>query len=103
MATFKLTDDHLKLLREAYLDWSDVEYGAPSIDPKRPYGNSFVERDVAEILEWPIGPDGLTDEQHYRAAQIHRETLYALEILIRHGTVKLGEYAGRDGGWCRIC
>jgi hypothetical protein len=40
--TFKLTDEHLKLLRRFNVGWQDSESGAPEIDPKRPYGNSAV-------------------------------------------------------------
>ena len=41
---FTLTVDHITLLNNMWVDWSDVEYGAPEIDPKRPYGNSDVAR-----------------------------------------------------------
>lgn len=44
------TADHLTLLRRAWWDWYDCEYGAPAIDPKRPYGNSDVDGDLAELL-----------------------------------------------------
>lgn len=54
---FNLKEEHIKLLRAMYVGWSDCEYGAPEIDPKRPYGNSYVEGDVHEILtsECPSG------------------------------------------------
>src|SRR6266568_5645220 len=43
VSEFTVTEDHLKLLRHAYLYWEYGEgYGAPAIDPKRPYGNSDV-------------------------------------------------------------
>lgn len=44
------TLDHLTLLREAVWEWSDCEYGAPAIDPKRPFGSSNVEDSLAELL-----------------------------------------------------
>ena len=47
-----MTEDHLKLLRRVYVAWDFGEgYGAPGINPKKPYGNSSVERDIAEILD----------------------------------------------------
>jgi hypothetical protein len=47
----KPTVDHLTLLRETgWWDWNDMEFGASSMDPKRPYGNSDVEEDLAEHL-----------------------------------------------------
>jgi hypothetical protein len=47
---FTVTDEHLRLLRHAYVSWFDAEFGAPSIDPKRPYGNSNVYGDMVEVL-----------------------------------------------------
>ena len=82
MNTFTITEDHLKLLRRACVGWEDCEYGAPSIDCKRPYGNSFVEGDIAEILGWKTKDDELSDEQYDRAVQIHSETQTALQIVL---------------------
>lgn len=46
-----ITNDHLALLSRLTFDWDDeCEWGAVSSDPKRPFGNSGVERDVSEIL-----------------------------------------------------
>jgi hypothetical protein len=42
--------EHLALLKHAEWSWNDCEFGAPSMDPKRPYGNSDVEDDLAELL-----------------------------------------------------
>jgi hypothetical protein len=50
---FTVTDEHLRLLRRAHVFWDEAEFGAPSIDPKRPYGNSDVRGDMAEILDVP--------------------------------------------------
>lgn len=58
--TFTVTDDHLKLLRRASVGWSDCEFGAPEIDPKRPYGNSNVLGDIAEILGLGEANEALT-------------------------------------------
>jgi hypothetical protein len=43
-------EDHWTLLGRAFWDWDDCEFGAPSIHPKRPYGNRDVEGDLAELL-----------------------------------------------------
>jgi len=38
---FELTEQHLKLIRRMTVRYNDYcEFGAPEIDPKRPYGNS---------------------------------------------------------------
>lgn len=47
---FNLKPEHLKLLRRFSVDWDDAEFGAPCIDPKRPYGNPDVYQDMIEIL-----------------------------------------------------
>jgi hypothetical protein len=47
---FTVTEGHLKLLQHLNIGWDDCEFGAPCVDPKRPYGNSSVYIDIAEIL-----------------------------------------------------
>jgi hypothetical protein len=73
--TFQITEDHLKLLKHSYVVWWGAEYGAPAIDPKRPYGDSSVESDIAEILEW-------AEEDKERAENIHREMKTVLQIIL---------------------
>lgn len=46
----KPTADHLVLVAAARWDWDEHEFGAVSVDPKRPYGNGDVEDDLAELL-----------------------------------------------------
>lgn len=48
---FEVTESHIKLLKKACVDWNDCEFGAPTINPKRPYGNSCVISDMREILD----------------------------------------------------
>jgi hypothetical protein len=87
---FCLTQQHIMLLQAACVEWWDCETGAPAIDPKRPYGNSYVPGDVAEILG--IRPEGdddgnavLTKEQESECLRLHRETETALQIVLQHG------------------
>lgn len=92
-----MTDDHVKLLRSAYVSWDDCEYGAPAIDCKRPYGNSSVEWDIAEILGWDLPLDQfeapyLTKQQEERAFEVHRETQTALQVILATGQMDPGEY-----------
>lgn len=90
---FTLTEDHIKLLRRAYVSWEDCEFGAPAIDCKRPYGNSSVECDVAEILGWKVDEeDGPNGEQRAAAEAIHRQTQTALQIVLVTGAMQAGEY-----------
>lgn len=80
---FVLTSDHVKLLKAAEWRWADYETGAPEIDGKRPYGNSYVAGDIAEILGWPVDPEeGPTREQENRALEIHNETLFAIREIV---------------------
>lgn len=55
---FEVTEAHLKLLRAMEVDWNGAEFGAPTINPKRPYGNSDVFTDMFEILEVVIKING---------------------------------------------
>lgn len=87
--SFTFTEQHRKLLQRMTVGWGSDEFGAPEIDPKRPYGNSDVYRDMAEILGWP---DDLSEDQIRQLDQLHSETQTALEILLQHGMVIPGEY-----------
>lgn len=105
--TFTITEDHLKLLRSAYVRWEDCEYGAPAIDCKRPYGNSSVELDIAEILGWDIDEDddGMTQDQRDAARQIHLETEAVLQIILSSGIMEAGVYERPDGysvDWVKV-
>ena len=93
---FTLTDDHVKLLRSAYVGWDNCEFGAPSIDCKRPYGNGDVVRDICDILGWKLvetrnGMD-CTLEQDDAARKLHVETQTALQIVLCTGGFVAGKY-----------
>jgi hypothetical protein len=93
---FTITEDHLKLLRRAYVGWQDCEFGAPEIDPKRPYGNSSVLLDIAEILGVELADMGdeecipLELEEYFH--KLHRETQAVLQIALATGEFKAGDY-----------
>lgn len=99
---FKVTADHLKLLRRLYMHHAeDYEYGGPSTDQKRPYGNSDVEGDIAEILGWELitdryGEKTMTEEQGKRANQLHKEVSTALQIALYTGEFAVGKYRRAD-------
>ena len=48
--TLIVKESHLKLLKELNISWDGCEFGGPCVDPKRPFGNSDVYKDMAEIL-----------------------------------------------------
>lgn len=92
---FKVTEEHLALLSHAWVSWDDCEFGAPQIDPKRPYGNSDVYRDMAEILgvEWfDEGEDSLAPDVQKRFDRLHAETKTVLQIMLVNGRAKEGTY-----------
>lgn len=93
--TFNLTEDLITLLRNSCVcdRLTDCEYGAAEIDPKRPYGNSYVAGDIAELLGWEFDPDdGLTHEQADAAYEIHSQTPTALQIVLKTSSFTPGEY-----------
>lgn len=91
--TFEIKKEHLQLLKEVYVRWWDCEHGAPAIDCKRPYGNSLVELDIAEILGWDIDEEeGLTAEQELLASNLHEETETALQIILSTQKFETGVY-----------
>lgn len=99
MKTFTVTHDHLKLLRRMYIEWEGCEYGAPAVDPKRPYGNSDVEGDIAEILGWEYEEDdwnGMPEDLRGAAHDIHHEMQTVLQILVHNLHIYPGEYERKD-------
>ena len=90
MIEFEFTDEHMKLLRAMYVDWEDGEAGAPAINCKRPYGNSDIHEDIAEVLGWELFEDAdgqkhLSKSQRDRAEKLHKETKDALQIFLLWG------------------
>lgn len=93
---FTITEEHLKLSQRMYVSWDDCEFGAPAIDCKRPYGNSYVEGDMIEILdiedprkdEWADLPDDILD----RINNLHREMQLVLQIWLRTGVIQIGTF-----------
>jgi hypothetical protein len=82
-----------------YVDYDDcTEFGAPIINPKRPYGNSSVYRDISEILE--IDPEERIDKfeldfserQIEYTNKVHQEMKIALQIILRVGKFEEGDY-----------
>lgn len=90
---FTVTDEHLKLLRRAYVGWDGCEYGAPAIDCKRPYGNSSVEEDMAEILGVEmVDGEYLRNADRERLRALHIETQTVLQIILATGILEPGDY-----------
>ncbi len=98
---FVLTEEHITLLRGSYVDreLSDIEYGAAQIDPKRPYGNSDVESDLAWILGVElVDGEHLRQEDRERIVKLHQETPTALQIVLATGSFQPGTYEAAPYG-----
>jgi hypothetical protein len=96
---FVITENHLKLLKRMNVDWSADEFGVPSIDPKRPYGDSSVIRSLAEILgiESLRSDDFiLTEAQENDLLQLHEEMITVLQICLCTLSFEAGRYIKRD-------
>ena len=110
METFEITEDHLKLVKRMYVSWGDMEYGAPEVNGKRPYGNGDVAQDIAEILGWYTqeqwDDEDFTEalwedeEFHDRARKIHEEMENVLQICFYFLTFETGKYQ-REETWER--
>ena len=82
---FELKKEHLLLIQEMNISYdSRSEFGALIVDPKRPYGNSDVYYDIADILGINSDKDDeFTDEQIETMQQLHQETETALQIVLQ--------------------
>lgn len=109
---FTVTDEHLALLRRMFIDHNDyLELGAPSVNAKRPYGNSGIYGDLVEILDIQpeeIDEDGdprLSETQQQRLDQVHHEMTIALQILTNDLSIETGTYTRPDPydalGWVK--
>jgi len=102
-----------------YVNWDDCEFGAPCINPKRPYGNSDVLNDIAEILGIKKTEDNVQDynkeeaseyadkkeyiedlewneEIYYKFNKLHKETQIALQICLCIGKFETGNFLKQE-------
>jgi hypothetical protein len=108
---FEIKTEHLTLLKHMCVGWQDCEFGAPEIDPKRPYGNSGVVEDMMEIfgkeVKRGIFKIVVLGKEYYIAAgensedteelesilnKLHRETETVLQIVLNTGMFMEGKY-----------
>lgn len=98
---FCIGENHLKLSRRMFVDWDDCEYGAPCINPKRPYGNSDVERDIAELIGYELECDDsgelvFSDVDRRYLRTLHKEMQTALQIWLCTGVIRTGLFRKND-------
>ena len=107
---FELTEHHIQLIRQMGVYYrEDCEFGAPTIDPKRPYGNSNVFGDIGKILgieplTWADGEYLYSDEQENDMLALHKETATALQVILSNGSFIKGRYKKRKycGDWTLV-
>lgn len=116
MPKFTVTKDHIALLKAAFTSWNDLENGAPSIDPKYPYGNSWFYGSMAEAMGWPMPLDEDGEVEDYgdfpeevceRMGTLHQDMQTVLQILLDNCTegIKPGVYTcpkDKDKGWTPV-
>ena len=97
---FTLTELHLFLLSRMSVEYrDDVEFGAPAIDPKRPYLSSDPYKDINEILGLGFVEDKdgyFSKEARREMDELHRETETALQIVLHTAKFEPGVYQGLE-------
>ena len=107
---FRVTELHMKLLPQLWFGYDAyTEFGAPEVDPKRPYGNSDVYGDIAEILgivanEDEYGDPVFIQNQMDEMLTIHKQMTTVLNIMVRNNGVAPGDYEASAYGqdWRRV-
>lgn len=110
---FEVTEQHLKLLQNQNVKFQpSCEYGSTEIDPKRPYGNSYVEGDVLEILgrngdvEESDGCYSCSPKLRKELYLLHVETTIALQICMHLMKFETGKYIRKPdwivGKWEKV-
>lgn len=115
---FTITEDHLRLLKGLEVGWDTTEFGAPSFNVKRPFGNSDVYKDMIKALGWEVKitvnnvPYDDFDNDEYELSEELENTLFnlyrqldtVLEICLRTLSFEPGtyEYDMYKDNWRRI-
>lgn len=107
---FRLTGDHLALLRAARVVWDRGWWGGPRVCGRTPFGRANgtdVPAAVARVLgwEWVGGGAGVPPRLAERAWELHAELLPALQILCQLAGSEVGPGLWRraaDGTWGRV-
>lgn len=118
LTQFEIREEHLKLLKEMEVGWNDCEFGAPEIDPKRPYGNSDGVDDVARLIGYKKNKNNVefdkeeareydeieeylnecewTEKAHDYLYNLHKEMETVLQIVLSTLSFKKGKYKRED-------
>ena len=86
-ASFRLTPQHVELLRQVRLSWDDVENGAPMVSADHPFG----QEDPFEAMRSLFGAETI-EAQAKAYGQMH----HALNRFLRTAQLKPGPYSLRN-------
>ncbi len=91
---FLVTSQHLALAKRLSIIWYEAENGGPGTDIVRPYGNSGLIRDIAEIIGFPPPEDeeGYTASADCYLQGLHQDMHIVLQIILHTGQMKAGVY-----------
>lgn len=104
---FTVTAEHIALTQQLCFTEGESEQGTPLpyIDEKRPFGNSDVIKDVAEILDWrPVenrdGDEVISRDQTRDIMRLLEELPTVLSIICQNpGTCPIGHWVNMSS--CR--
>ncbi len=116
---FIVTNQEIQLIKRMCVSWWDCEFGAPAIDCKRPYGNSNVLKDMADILGFLDDLENLEyisdeteeayteqviEEQEEVLLELHSNMQTVLQILIDNLSLEAGTYQRQKygGKWTKV-
>ncbi len=80
---FTVTAEHIALLRKLRFSWETAETGAPMVDQQAPYGTPDPLAAIADVTGAKTEAD---------TARQHIEMHLALSKMLRHGSLKPGDY-----------
>jgi hypothetical protein len=103
---FLVTPQHLALAKRLSIIWYGKENGGPGTDIVRPYGNSSLISDIAEIVGYPPPEE---DQCYSPAAEqsllgLHQDMHIVLQIILQTGLMKSGIYKkpGLTEDWVEV-
>lgn len=79
---------HLDLIKNYVVSWSDVEFGAPTIEPAAPYGSHELVADIQRILG--------VEMSEKDALELHTEAFESFKVFLEKGSLEPGTYRFED-------
>lgn len=98
---FRVTDEHLALLKRGNVSWLCLNEGAGvmGLDIKRPFGNSDIWKSIAEIVDGPFlnamgdgAREDFIEANGERWERLYAEVGLALQISLGTGQFSAGLY-----------